>query len=242
MSNLNFQDKWVLSFDVSIPPGQITFLNCNDKSSLTETLDKDQKISRTLLPLVQKNIEKLKLNTENLCAIGFSTGPGSYMSLRIGISTAKGIALSLDCPILGFSSLEILVKDAIKNHLENSRLTTESLICIRGADKENIFFAKFELFREENKDGFYCKRNTDDKLIDFNKFAIEDEQNTIFIYSSINEEKISLLKMKHENILFLPINTSSLSVALSTLDKIKKGKLQENKNLLPTYCRDVKLG
>ena len=79
-------------------------------------------------------------------------------------------------------------------------------------------------------------------MIDFNEFAIEDEQNTILIYSSINEEKISLLKMKHENILFLPINTSSLSVALSTLDKIKKGKLQENKNLLPTYCRDVKLG
>ena len=242
MSKLNLKDKWILSFDVSITPGQITFLNCNDKSSITEELDKNQKISRTLLPLVQEKIEKLKLNTENLCAIGFSTGPGSYMSLRIGISTAKGIALSLDCPILGFSSLEILVKDAIKNHLKNSRLTTESLICIRGADKENIFFAKFELFREENKDGFYYKRNTDDKLIDFNEFAIEDEQNTILIYSSINEEKISLLKMKHENILFLPINTSSLSVALSTLDKIKKGKLQENKNLLPTYCRDVKLG
>ena len=242
MSNLNFQDKWVLSFDVSIPPGQITFLNCNDKSSLTETLDKDQKISRTLLPLVQKNIEKLKLNTENLCAIGFSTGPGSYMSLRIGISTAKGLSLSLGCPILGFSSLEILAKDAIKNHFENSRLTTESLICIRSADKENIFYAKFEVSKKENCNSFSYKRNTVDKLIGFNELVIQDDLNTTLIYSSINEKKISLLKKRYPNALFLPINTSSLSVALSTLDKVKKGNFTENENLLPTYCRDVKLG
>ncbi len=242
MPELSLKDKWILSLDVSVPLGQITFLNCNDASSTTATLDENQKISITLLPLIQDTIKKLKLNTENLCAIGFSTGPGSYMNLRIGISTAKGLSMSLGCPILGFSSLEILAEDAIRKHSENSEFIPDSLISIRSADKDNIFSAIFQVSKKEDENGFFCTRKTDDKLMTFSELKIQEYQNTILICSSMDKERMDFLEKKHENILLLPINTSSLSVGLLTLDRIKTDNFPKINNLLPTYCRDVKLG
>jgi tRNA threonylcarbamoyladenosine biosynthesis protein TsaB len=40
--------------------------------------------------------------------IAVSQGPGSYTGLRIGIGTAKGLAIARDLPIAGLSSLEVV--------------------------------------------------------------------------------------------------------------------------------------
>lgn len=42
--------------------------------------------------------------------IGVDIGPGKFTSLRVGLGTAKGLALGLDLPIVGVSSLRVLAR------------------------------------------------------------------------------------------------------------------------------------
>ncbi len=44
---------------------------------------------------------------DSLSAVIVAKGPGSFNGLRVGISTAKGIAFSLGIPIVGIDSLEV---------------------------------------------------------------------------------------------------------------------------------------
>ncbi len=51
-------------------------------------------------------LNQTKLNLQSTSGIIVAKGPGSFNGLRVGISTAKGLAFSLGIPIVGISSLE----------------------------------------------------------------------------------------------------------------------------------------
>lgn len=60
-----------------------------------------------LLPHLTHLLEQAKLELGSATGIIVAKGPGSFNGLRVGISTAKGLALSLGVPIVGISTLEV---------------------------------------------------------------------------------------------------------------------------------------
>lgn len=61
-----------------------------------------------LLPNVQRLMSLVGVTPESLTGVAVATGPGSFSGVRIGISTAKSMAYSLQIPIWGVPSLDIL--------------------------------------------------------------------------------------------------------------------------------------
>lgn len=61
--------------------------------------------SQTLLPMISDLLEMAEISPEKLDGIAASAGPGSFTGLRIGASTAKGLAWTLGIPIVPVSSL-----------------------------------------------------------------------------------------------------------------------------------------
>lgn len=60
-----------------------------------------------LMPNIARLLQQVNIEANAIEAIIVAKGPGSFNGLRVGISTAKGLAFSLDIPLLGVSTLEI---------------------------------------------------------------------------------------------------------------------------------------
>ena len=69
-----------------------------------------------LTRLIENALQQCGLQLRALDAIALSSGPGSYTSLRVGTSTAKGIAYTLDKPILAIPTLQGLAWGAREKH------------------------------------------------------------------------------------------------------------------------------
>jgi len=65
-----------------------------------------QNQSRELLPALLRLLELAGASLPGLSALVVVVGPGSYNALRVGLSTAKGLAFGLGLPLVGVSTLE----------------------------------------------------------------------------------------------------------------------------------------
>lgn len=61
-----------------------------------------------LMSLIDEALDSAGIRYQNLDAIAVSEGPGSYTGLRIGVSTAKGLAFGLNKPLIGINTLQAL--------------------------------------------------------------------------------------------------------------------------------------
>ena len=68
--------------------------------------------SEHILVLVDDVLQRSRISLEQIDLIAVSTGPGSFTGLRVGISTAQGLALALDKELFGVSSLAVLAFQA----------------------------------------------------------------------------------------------------------------------------------
>jgi tRNA threonylcarbamoyladenosine biosynthesis protein TsaB len=73
-----------------------------------ETLGERTTRPQSLLADVDALLTAAQLVPSDLTAIVVGTGPGSFTGTRIGLSIARGLALSLDLPVAGVSTLAAL--------------------------------------------------------------------------------------------------------------------------------------
>jgi tRNA threonylcarbamoyladenosine biosynthesis protein TsaB len=66
----------------------------------------------TLLEDVDALLRRAGTHTRDLEALAVGIGPGSFTGVRIGLSTARGLALALGIPVAGVSTLDALAEGA----------------------------------------------------------------------------------------------------------------------------------
>jgi len=60
-----------------------------------------------LVPNIDKMLKQSNITPESLNAVFVAKGPGSFNGLRVAMSTAKGLAFSLDIPLIAVSTLAV---------------------------------------------------------------------------------------------------------------------------------------
>lgn len=97
----------VLGIETSTTQGGVAVVG--EDHVLCETvLNVEVTHSERLLPAVDRALADARISLEALGGIAVSIGPGSFTGLRIGLSTAKGLAYATGLPLVGVPTLEAM--------------------------------------------------------------------------------------------------------------------------------------
>jgi tRNA threonylcarbamoyladenosine biosynthesis protein TsaB len=98
-----------------------------------------------LPPMIAAALNATRCHARDIDMIAVSTGPGSFTGLRVAMAAAKGLALSLDCPLIGISCFDAIARRATRgsecpdfDFLLLALASKREEIFIRGIDRQGM--------------------------------------------------------------------------------------------------------
>ncbi len=79
--------------------------------------------NQEVLPRIKSLLDKAELKPQDLQLIVYGRGPGSFTGVRIAVGVTQGLALGLQIPTVGISSLAILAQGVYRRRQQNQILT-----------------------------------------------------------------------------------------------------------------------
>lgn len=112
----------------------------NDTQILFNVLnDQTRMQTQMLLPMVEQGLQTCQLTCDELTAIAFSRGPGSFSGVRINAAVTQALAWANDLPVVPVSTLQALAQAAYRLH----GLT--AVTAVLDARMQEVYIANFEL-------------------------------------------------------------------------------------------------
>ncbi len=103
----------------------------NGKALYSRSIFLKKVLSDSIMPAIEGILKKAGLTLAKLDGFAVGLGPGSFTSLRVGLSTVKGLAYALKKPIVGIPSLDVLALN----------LADDGQICVVCDAKRNMAYA-----------------------------------------------------------------------------------------------------
>lgn len=119
--------------------------------------------AKHLLPFIEEALQQAGCATRDLAGVAVSIGPGSYTGLRIGVSTAKGIAYTAGIPVMAISTLEGIAQGARQLWMESSSEQFQ-IVPMIDARRMEVFTTRYDF-------GMSPLEEVSAKIIDENSFA-----------------------------------------------------------------------
>jgi tRNA threonylcarbamoyladenosine biosynthesis protein TsaB len=124
-----------LALDCSQSSGSIAL---SDKERILYSAFFDIRIthSETLMPVLDAAMKLCGYQPQDIEEIYVCLGPGSFTGLRIGLSTAKGIAFAHNLRVLAFSSLELTALPCV--------ISGKNILSLIDAKMKEVYLAGFD--------------------------------------------------------------------------------------------------
>lgn len=125
----------ILAIESSSHVGAIALVRVGDASgaSYGEVVRNEIKLSGWMLPAVQRALAEAKIRNEEIDAVAFGAGPGSFSGVRTACATAQALAYAWRKPLISVDSLEALA--------EASQLPSVSIVI--DARMQEVYSASF---------------------------------------------------------------------------------------------------
>ena len=141
--------------------------------------------SEKMIPELKALLEKHSYSSNDISGVIVGIGPGSYTGIRIALTTAKVLCLSLNIPLYPVSSLQLL-KDGDK-----------PTICLMNARSNRSFFAVYQGNKVIVEDQTMTNDKVNEYISSHPEYVVKGELNYLGRednVGSIAEQAFSLLK------------------------------------------------
>ena len=128
----------ILAFDTANNTCSVALL-CDDKVMAYASETSPAKQAERLFPLIEQVFTSSGYSYNDIDIIAVTIGPGSFTGIRIGLATARGIALASGIPLLGVNTLEALAHDIFR---ENPNDTFPLLVAL-DARRQQLYIQLF---------------------------------------------------------------------------------------------------
>jgi tRNA threonylcarbamoyl adenosine modification protein YeaZ len=194
------------------------------------TVNNKQTHSQTLLPMIEQVVTMSGVALEELDGIAVAAGPGSFTGLRIGSSTAKGMALALHKPIISVPTLE---------GLAYRMACVEGLLCPLMDARRNQVYTGIYRMDSEGKLLQVWEQTAVDILEVVQRLNALGEKVTflgdgVAVYKELLQEKLTV------PFCFAPLHCnrqSAAAVAALGAVYLREGKYEDAKDHRPVYLR-----
>ena len=132
----------ILGIDTSSSSLSVAVMD-NDLLKGEFTLNHKLTHSEQMMPLLDSLLSHLELNMSDIDLIGVSVGPGSFTGIRIGVAAANAMAMALDIPVVGISSLEAMAYTAGE--------TAYTIVSTFDAQRDRFYFNAYRFENSELK-------------------------------------------------------------------------------------------
>lgn len=144
----------ILAIDTTSMLGSVAL--CEDANAIAEDLGKTQKHAESLVQTIDELFRKTGWKKNELQGIAVAIGPGSFTGLRIGLAVAKGMAIALNLPIAGISSLRSLA--------------------LNGKDSKKIILPMIDARRGEIYCALYSENSSGELFVEMDECAIAPQE------------------------------------------------------------------
>lgn len=181
--------------------------------------------SEVLTGLIDLCLKESKLGLIDIDAVAVSSGPGSYTSLRVGLSTAKGICYSLGKPLISIPTLKSLAL-AAKGDIKNEKAFYVPMIDAR---RMEVYCQMFDASgRHLNEPA--------NEIIDEQSFKVFFQENKTVVFCGNGAEKCRKV-LTDVNAVFLPSECSAMYLPVLSCQRYISGKFEDVAYFTPLYLK-----
>jgi tRNA threonylcarbamoyladenosine biosynthesis protein TsaB len=132
----------LLTFDTATPLVTVA-LHDGDDVVLELVSERPLQHGEQLAPLIDRALRETGLVPQDLTAIGVGVGPGPFTGLRVGLVTARTLGFTLDVPVYGVCTLDVLAIEGVDTSAVGNEGDGEFVVATDARRKE-VYLAAYD--------------------------------------------------------------------------------------------------
>ncbi|MCM1042232.1 MAG: tRNA (adenosine(37)-N6)-threonylcarbamoyltransferase complex dimerization subunit type 1 TsaB [Bacteroides sp.] len=211
-------------------------LSKNGQTIAWRETDQGNEHAARIAVFVQEVLEEAGLKAQEIDAVAIGEGPGSYTGLRIGVSTAKGLAYSLDKPLIRVSPLQAMAVACAGGLKSEGQLPAGALFCpMTDAGRMEVYTAIYNAAGEP-------VRPVEARIIDGESFSEYLPQHTLFFCGDGCAKCQSLFEGEAKAVFHTQIKPGARHMPPLAEQAFAQGKFEDVAYFEPFYLKDFVAG